>query len=70
MAWAKGSHKISEECDMRLSALDWAYGMLVFALLALLMLIVGAPEWYRCVSCAGMIFCSIGNIYANLRREW
>lgn len=55
---------------MRLSALDWAYGMLVFALLALLMLIVGAPEWYRCVSYAGMIFCSIGNIYANLRREW
>lgn len=55
---------------MRLSALDWAYGMLVFALLALLMLIVGAPDWYRSVSYAGMIICGIGNIYANLRGEW
>ena len=55
---------------MRLKPLDWAYGMLVFALLSLLMLIVGAPDWHRWVSTAGLMVCSIGNIYANLRREW
>ena len=69
MAWAKGSHKISEECDMRLSSLDWAYGMLIFALLGLLMLMVGAPEWHRWASTAGLIFCCMGNIYATMREE-
>lgn len=54
---------------MRLSSLDWAFGMLVFALLGLLMLMVGAPEWHRWISTAGLMVCCIGNIYTTLREE-
>ena len=54
---------------MRLSSLDWAYGMLVFALLGLLMLIVGAPECHRWVTTAGLIICCVGNICTLLWEE-
>lgn len=54
---------------MKLEPLDWAFGMLVFALLGLPTLGTDLPEWCRWVSTVGLIICCMGNIYAIMRED-
>ena len=54
---------------MRLSCIDWIFGMMVFSLLGLLMISAGASEWYGCVSLIGAFGCLAGCVYTSMKEE-
>ena len=54
---------------LKLSSLDWAFGMLVFALLGLPTMGADLPEWCRWVTTGGLIICCVGNVCTLLWED-
>ena len=54
---------------MKLSCIDWIFGMMVISLLNLLLIKAGAPEWYGAIGLIGVFGCLAGCVYTSMKEE-